>query len=53
MMALTVIIFLGNSVFQSSILILKYNPKITLEIVFNMMDLTTSDLSVSVIRHQT
>jgi len=50
---LTVTIVAGNSVIQCSILISKYNPKITLKIFFNMMDLTTSDLSASVITSDT
>ena len=52
-MVLTVTIVAGNSVIQCSILISKYNPKITLKIFFNMMDLTTSDLSASVITSDT
>jgi len=53
MVVLTVTIVAGNSVIQCSILISKYNPKITLKIFFNMMDLTTSDLSASVITSDT
>lgn len=44
-MVLTVITLFDKSVIQCSILIFNYNLKLMLKIIFNMMVLTTSNLS--------